>query len=85
MRQRETEIQIAEGAEHFIREPAVEASIGYLSMWAICGDTPRYAGKCTIHLAQSGDISAVYRNADGALTYSIFGQRGEAGEYSFHS
>lgn len=63
---------------------ASEAAIGYLSMWGI-NSAERYAGKVSIYGDRTGDLHGTYRNSNSEITYTIFGQRGEDGSYSFHS
>lgn len=59
-----------------------DACIGYLAMWAHAGD--RYHS-VRIYCGATGDISALYKDSLGNITYEIFGQMAEDGSYSTHS
>ncbi len=69
---------IAEGNS----ERQVAAAIGYFSMWAVHSE--RYAS-LSLYGDRRGDLHAQYRNKAGDITYTMLGQRGEDGSYSFHS
>lgn len=63
----------------------VHNAIGYLTTWAINGDSDRYKGKMSLYGDKEGNLHGTYRNVAGDVTYNLFGQRDEKGEYSFHS
>lgn len=60
-------------------------AIGYLASWAIAGASGNYAGKMSLYGDADGGWHATYRNEQGEVTYTIFGELSEDGEYSFHS
>lgn len=59
----------------------VDNAVGYLSNWGVY--SPKYA-KVKIGCQPTGDIVAMYFNADGEMTYELFAQLSGSG-YSFHS
>jgi hypothetical protein len=65
-------------------DPEVSRCVGYLATWAI-GSERHKGGTVTIGGDKDGNLSALYRNADGAVTYEIFGLRSDTGNYSTHS
>lgn len=64
------------------RRKEVYAALGYLSTWAIeSGSYPT----AVIWIAEDGEITATYREADGCVGYTIGAVwHDEVGRYGFH-
>ena len=58
------------------------AAVGYLATWAI--HSCRHV-RVSILGDREGNLHATYRDANGDVSYSLFGLRGDTGDYSFHS
>lgn len=77
-------LEITEACEEIILDAPAKfnVAIGYLAIWAHKSDSKT---KLSIFGDPNGDLHATYENEQGEVTYTIFGQRGDDGSYSFHS
>lgn len=80
--ERTVEIKLAEGfRDRAGTTKEVDAAVGYLATWAAHGGR---RPKVRIHGDAEGCLEATYFDAQGNVTYVIFGKF-EDGSYTFHS